>query len=155
MAQKTVLIKYIGKKDFFPDFVSQSGKNWNGYGDVQEVTAEQAKKLLVHDDEFAEKGAHDALLVKQEDERAASVNSNNDAEAKEETGDQVQGQEAAKEGDAQLKQVAIEKPSPEEISTLNKGDLMALADTHAIEVNDAAPVVVLRRQLTEALHPEA
>ena len=48
-----VQIKYIGKKEFFPDFVSQSGKSWNGNGDIQEVTEDQAKKLLVHDDEFA------------------------------------------------------------------------------------------------------
>jgi hypothetical protein len=142
MAQKTVLIKYIGKKDFFPDFVSQSGKNWNGYGDVQEVTAEQAKKLLVHDDEFAEKNAHDALLAKQEEEYAAAENAD-------------PAHESAPKSGVQFEQAAIEKPAPEEIAALNKGDLLALADTHAVDLNDAAPVVILRKQLIEALHPNA
>lgn len=60
-----VSIKYIGSKEFFADFIAQSGAVWNGYGDVAEVTEEQAAKLLVHDDEFAEKDAHDALLIEQ------------------------------------------------------------------------------------------
>lgn len=60
-----VLIKYIGGKEFFADFIAQSGALWNGYGDVQEVTEEQAKKLLAHDDEFAVKDVHDALLIEQ------------------------------------------------------------------------------------------
>ena len=64
-----VLIKYIGSKEFIADFIAQSGALWNGYGDVAEVTEDQAKKLLVHDDEFAEKNAHDALLIKQAEQK--------------------------------------------------------------------------------------
>lgn len=159
---KTVLIKYIGKKDFFPDFVAQSGKNWNGYGDVQEVTAEQARKLLVHDDEFAVKDAHDALLVKQEEERAAFENAEpgsanvDSVEGLPETVAQAEAQESsAPEGEAQAEQAATEKPTAEEIAAFNKIELLALSAAHAVEVNDAAPVVTLRKQLIEALHPTA
>lgn len=152
MAQKTVPIKYIGKKDFFPDFISQSGKSWNGYGDVQEVTADQAKKLLVHDGEFAEKGVHDALLVKQEEERAAAEN----AEATQTGSENAEGQSGpSPENEARPAQAAIEKPTQEEIFSFNKSELLALAATHAVNVNVDAPVVTLRKQLIDALHQAA
>jgi hypothetical protein len=48
-----VKIKYVGAKESAPDLWYGSGKTWNGKGDVQEVTELQAKKLLVHPDEFA------------------------------------------------------------------------------------------------------
>lgn len=47
-------LKYIGNSEFFADFITHSGKNWNGNGDVQEVTAEQGAKLLNFPDCFEE-----------------------------------------------------------------------------------------------------
>lgn len=140
---KIVLIKYIGKKDFFPDFVSQSGKSWNGYGDVQEVTEAQAKKLLVHDDEFAEKSAHDALLAAQP---APDVQAVTEAQAAEVT-------PATPVVVPVGAPIASDLPTAEEIAAMNKTDLVALAAAHAIEINDAAPVVVLRKQLATVLYP--
>lgn len=186
--EKKVQIKYIGKKEFMPDFISGSGKNWEGYGDVQEVTVEQSKKLLVHDDEFAEAAAHDALLVKQEEERAAREEENARAEAEKLKAEQAAAEEiAAKQqeearlkaeadakareeqakADAEVERVKAEQesakaapadgaatvPAAEEIAVMNKLALLDLAAAHAVTVNDAAPVVTLRNQLTAALHP--
>jgi hypothetical protein len=127
-------IKYIGKKDFFPDFVAQSGKSWNGYGDVQEVTDDQAKKLLVHDDEFAEKNAHDALLIEQS-ANIAQIPTLPDAVI-------------PPASDAQ-------EVTAEEISVMNKVELFALAEAKGIPLNDAAPVAALRKQLVNLLFKTA
>ena len=139
-------IKYIGKKEFFPDFIAQSGKSWNGYGDVQEVTDDQAKKLLVHDDEFAEKGAHDALIA----EQAANM-----AQIPEPDTNTPQP-EAAPEAPASagLADAAPKQPSAlsaDEISAMNKVELTGLAAANSIEINPAAPVAALRKQLIAAL----
>lgn len=127
-------IKYIGKKEFFPDFIAQSGKSWNGYGDVQEVTDDQAKRLLVHDDEFAEKGAHDALLV----EQAANA---------------VQIPVAVV--DLPVASSDVQEVTAEEIGVMNKAELFTLAGAKGFALNDAAPVAALRKQLANLLFPTA
>jgi hypothetical protein len=141
-------IKYIGKKEFFPDFVAQSGKSWNGYGDVQEVTDDQAKKLLVHDDEFAEQGAHDALLIEQAQEAAnlAQIPApDNGVPQPENPG----VPESAGLADAAPKQAS--GVSADEISAMNKVELTDLASANSIGINPAAPVAALRKQLIAAL----
>jgi hypothetical protein len=45
------------------------------------------------------------------------------------------------------------KPTPEEIITMNKAQLLAVGTAHGITLNDAAPAVALRTQLVNALHP--
>lgn len=45
-------ILYVGKKPWTRDNVAGSGKAWNGPGDVQEVTANQAKVLLKYPDQW-------------------------------------------------------------------------------------------------------
>lgn len=58
-------IKYVGKKPFALDNVAGSGKLWNGNGDVQTVTANQAKILLKYPDQWALANAEDATMVDQ------------------------------------------------------------------------------------------
>ncbi len=50
----TSLVKlvYIGKKPTAYDNIARSGKTWNGYGDVQEVTDVQARQLLKFADQW-------------------------------------------------------------------------------------------------------
>ncbi len=50
----TSLVKlvYIGKKPTAYDNIARSGKTWNGYGDVQEVTEVQARQLLKFTDQW-------------------------------------------------------------------------------------------------------
>ena len=55
-------IIYVGKKPFSFDNVSSSGKSWQGYGDVQEVTPPQAKLLLQHPGQWALADSADADL---------------------------------------------------------------------------------------------
>lgn len=47
-----IKIVYVGKKPTAYDNVAKSGKCWQGHGDVQEVTAEQAKQLLKFPDQW-------------------------------------------------------------------------------------------------------
>ncbi|WP_025915803.1 hypothetical protein [Herminiimonas sp. CN] len=49
----TIKVEYIGKKPFCIDNVAKSGKVWNGPGDVQEVTLQQAKILTSYRDQWA------------------------------------------------------------------------------------------------------
>lgn len=150
-------IKYIGKKDFFPDFIAQSGKSWNGYGDVQEVTDDQAKKLLVHDDEFAEQGAHDALLVEQEAVAAAeaariAAEPAGSPPPAPDQGIQQPAQEVSAPASAGLADAAAAIViTADEINAMGKADLTSLAATHEIAINPAAPVVALRKQIIAAL----
>lgn len=58
-------IEYVGKKPFSIDNVAGSGKCWKGAGDVQEVTAAQAKTLLKYPDQWALKNPEDAEAVGQ------------------------------------------------------------------------------------------
>lgn len=44
-------------------------------------------------------------------------------------------------------------PTAEEITTMNKAQLLALGSYQGIALNDSAPAVTLRKQLIEALHP--
>lgn len=150
-------IKYIGKKEFFPDFIAQSGKSWNGYGDVQEVTDDQAKKLLVHDDEFAEQAAHDALLAAEQAEQDALL-AEQAANLAQIPGPDVNTTqpEVAPEvpvstglADAAPKQPAT--VSADEIAAMKKVELTDLAAANGIEINPAAPVAALRKQLIAAL----
>ena len=46
-------IQYVGKKPMAFDNVAGSRKIWEGHGDVQEVSAEQAKILLKFPDQWA------------------------------------------------------------------------------------------------------
>ena len=50
---KLVQVVYLGNKPFATDNVAKSGKQWSGYGDVQEVTPEQAKILIKYPDQWA------------------------------------------------------------------------------------------------------
>lgn len=141
-------IKYIGKKEFFPDFIAQSGSCWNGYGDVQDVTDDQAKKLLVFADEFAEKGAHDALLVEQAEEAA------NLAQIPAPDNGVSQPENPGVPASAGLADAAPSQASgisADEISAMNKAELTDLAAGNGIVINPAAPVAALRKQLIAAL----
>lgn len=143
-------IKYIGKKDFFPDFIAQSGKSWSGYGDVQEVTDDQAKKLLVHDDEFAEQGAHDALLSAEQAANITQITGQTNTPQPEVASEPVPDAPAS----VGLADVAPKQPSSvsaDEISAMNKVELTGLAAANSIEINPAAPVAALRKQLIAAL----
>ncbi len=46
-------VRYVGKKPFATDNVASSRKVWNGPGDVQLVTEEQAKILTSYKDQWA------------------------------------------------------------------------------------------------------
>jgi hypothetical protein len=48
-----VKIVYVGRKPSAIDNVARSGKLWNGFGDVQEVTSVQANILLRYPDQWA------------------------------------------------------------------------------------------------------
>lgn len=56
-------VKYVGKKPSAIDNLTQSGKTWNGHGDVQSVTVAQARRLIVYADqwELANPGDLDAV----------------------------------------------------------------------------------------------
>lgn len=60
--EKMVSIVYVGAKKTAFDNITKSGACWNGPGDIQQVTAEQAKKLLRFPDQWA--------LVEKEEETA-------------------------------------------------------------------------------------
>lgn len=45
-------VKYIGKKPSAIDNVASSGKTWAGNGDVQSVTASQARRLIAYRDQW-------------------------------------------------------------------------------------------------------
>lgn len=47
-----VFVAYVGKKPFAADNVANSGKVWHGAGDVQQVTAAQAKILTKFPDQW-------------------------------------------------------------------------------------------------------
>ena len=106
-----------------PDLVSESGKCWNGFGDVQEVTDEQAKKLLVHDDEFA--------IAQPGETSAADANQD--------------------QPNSQGEVVEVGSFTVDSINALGKIELLNLANEHSINVNANAPVVAIRKQLIAAL----
>lgn len=56
-------IIYVGKKPWTRDNVAGSGKAWDGPGDVQEVTENQAKVLLKYPDQWALANDKDAKKV--------------------------------------------------------------------------------------------
>ena len=58
-----IKIVYVGKKPFAYDNVAKSGKVWQGNGDVQEVTEDQAKQLLKFPDQWDVVDAQDAGIV--------------------------------------------------------------------------------------------
>lgn len=58
-----IKIVYVGKKPAAYDNVAKSGKVWNGNGDVQEVTAEQAKQLLKFPDQWQLADAADVEAI--------------------------------------------------------------------------------------------
>lgn len=49
---KLIPVVYVGKKPEAFDNVARSGKTWNGYGDIQEVTDAQAKLLIKFPDQW-------------------------------------------------------------------------------------------------------
>lgn len=59
----TIKVEYIGKKPFCIDNVAKSGKVWNGPGDVQEVTPQQAKILTSYGDQWALVEAGDVVAL--------------------------------------------------------------------------------------------
>ncbi|NSX14952.1 hypothetical protein HTY52_12790 [Cupriavidus taiwanensis] len=58
-----IALAYVGKKPWTLDNVAGSGKAWNGPGDVQEVTVNQARRLLKHPDQWALANPEDAAIV--------------------------------------------------------------------------------------------
>lgn len=58
-----IKIVYVGKKPTAYDNVAKSGKCWNGPGDVQEVTEDQAKQLLKYPDQWDVVDADDAGIL--------------------------------------------------------------------------------------------
>lgn len=56
-----VAVAYVGRKPQAHDNVAGSGKMWNGYGDIQEVSPEQARILTRYPDqwELAEENDYD------------------------------------------------------------------------------------------------
>lgn len=58
-----IALVYVGLKPWTMDNVAGSGKAWDGPGDVQEVTVNQAKRLLKHPDQWALNNPEDAALV--------------------------------------------------------------------------------------------
>lgn len=56
-------IVYVGKKPWARDNVAGSGKAWDGPGDVQEVTVNQAKMLLKYQDQWGLANEKDAAKV--------------------------------------------------------------------------------------------
>lgn len=58
-----VAIAYVGRKLWTLDNVAGSGKAWAGNGDVQEVTVNQARRLLKHPDQWALANPEDEALV--------------------------------------------------------------------------------------------
>lgn len=50
---KLVDVVYVGAKPSAHDNVAGSGKTWTGNGDVQQVTPEQAARLVRHADQWA------------------------------------------------------------------------------------------------------
>lgn len=55
-----IAIKYVGRKTFCYDTVAHTGKTWSGPGDVQEVSAPQARHLLKYPDQWALANPDDA-----------------------------------------------------------------------------------------------
>ena len=58
-----IALIYVGKKPWTFDNVAGSGKAWSGPGDIQEVTLNQARRLLKHPDQWALANPDDAALV--------------------------------------------------------------------------------------------
>jgi hypothetical protein len=58
-----VEVVYVGKKPAAIDNVAHSGKLWNGKGDVQSVTPEQAKTLIKYPDQWVLVNPDDATAV--------------------------------------------------------------------------------------------
>lgn len=58
-----IQIQYVGKKPFAFDNIANSGKGWQGLGDVQEVSIGQAKLLLKYPDQWALLNSQDADLL--------------------------------------------------------------------------------------------
>ena len=56
---KKLKIVYVGNKLMSHDNVTRSGAIWNGKGDIQEVTEDQAKILLKYPDQWALADAND------------------------------------------------------------------------------------------------
>lgn len=100
----TTLIKivYVGKKPTAYDNVAKSGKCWDGQGDVQEVTEDQAKQLIKYPDQWQ--------LADQAD--AQAVNKPSTTEVTNEDGEQVQ-----------IDAAALAKP----LERMSKAELVALA----------------------------
>jgi len=97
-----IKIVYVGKKPTCFDNVAKSGKVWNGPGDVQEVTPEQAKQLLKFPDQW------DVV----NDEDAGIVNQPTTVDVTDEDGQ-----------DVQIDQASLAKP----LEKMSKAELVALA----------------------------
>jgi len=95
-------IVYVGKKPFAFDNVAKSGKCWAGNGDVQEVTAQQAKLLLKYPDQWALENEADATEVDKPDTTS------------------VQGDDGS---DVEVDHAAFGKP----LESMSKPELLALA----------------------------
>lgn len=127
-------IKYVGKKPFALDNVAGSGKLWNGKGDVQTVTAHQAKILLKYPDQWGLANAEDADLVA----KPVTVEI--------ETGTDAQGQTQTEEVNAE----ALSKP----LERMTKPELVALAKVKFnadLDVSKAKKALI--DQIEELMNP--
>lgn len=64
-----IQVEYVGNKASACDNVARSGKIWNGKGDIQEVTADQARVLTKYPDQWqlvdaGKKAEVDATAIK-------------------------------------------------------------------------------------------
>lgn len=107
-----VQVVYVGRKPFAVDNVAQSGKQWAGNGDVQEVTAAQARVLVKYPDQWRLVSDADAAAV----QAAAMV------------------QQVTPDGDVvEVSQADLQKP----LEKMSKTELMAVAQTMGKELAPA------------------
>ena len=107
-----VQVVYVGRKPFAVDNVAQSGKQWAGNGDVQEVTAAQARVLVKYPDQWRLVSDADAAAV----QASAMV------------------QQVTPDGDVvEVSQADLQKP----LEKMSKTELMAVAQTMGKELAPA------------------
>lgn len=104
-----VQVVYVGRKPFAVDNVAQSGKQWMGHGDVQEVTPAQARLLVKYPDQWR--------LVSDKDVAALEAST-----VMQQTTDDGEVVEVNKDD--------LQKP----VERMNKTELMALAQTMGKEL---------------------
>lgn len=118
-----VKIIYVGKKPTAFDNVARSGKTWQGNGDIQEVTEEQAKILLTYPDQWAR--------VQEQNQR----DGDNDGKTDDDDGNQNQ-----QDGDNLNLNIPLEK--------MTKAELIVLAK---VKYNKDFPETLPKKQLIDEI----